>query len=69
MKLRKILEDLETLNNEFTIYAVAEPEWSGDSDAVVLQEPDDGSFPPAAGGMKYLLEVEIAKDVMETWRG
>ena len=48
-----------------TIYAL-EP-WSCDSEAVVAKEPTDGGLPEiaAAQGMRYFLEVSVAKELLE----
>jgi hypothetical protein len=44
MKLIELIRDLESLDEEDTIYA-AEP-WNDDSEAIVAREPDAGGLPP-----------------------
>jgi len=36
--------------------------------AVVATEPGDGSVPPTAAGLTYLLEVDAAREAIEVWR-
>jgi hypothetical protein len=57
--LGEIVEELEVLEQDATIYA-AKP-WSVDARAVVAVEPEDGSLPDEeAAGIEYFLEVDIA---------
>lgn len=65
MTLAEILAKIDELDDELTIYS-AEP-WSPVSRAVAAREPDDGSLPSEASGMRYLLEVSIAKEAIEIW--
>ena len=69
VKLVKLVERLAELDNEDTIYA-CEP-WTEDSDAMVAPdpEPEQGRIPleAAEAGMKYFLEVFIAREVVEGW--
>lgn len=67
MKLLDVIRDLETLDEESTIYA-AEP-WTEDSEVIVSREPDSGGLPPEAErrGLKYFLEVFIARDFAADW--
>lgn len=66
MTLSELIEGIDDLGEELTIYA-QEP-WSEGSLAVAVAEPEDGSLPVEAAGMRYLLEVPLAKDVLEVWR-
>jgi hypothetical protein len=65
MRLIDVVESLESISRDGTIYAVGP--WSWDSDAVVAREQDDGGIPAVAAsqGMQYFLEVFIAKEVLE----
>ncbi len=67
MKLIELIRDLESLDEEDTIYA-AEP-WNDDSEAIVAREPDAGGLPPEAErkGLKYFLEVFVARDFAADW--
>jgi hypothetical protein len=67
MKLLEVIRDLETLDEESTIYT-AEP-WTEDSEVVVLREPDSGGLPAEAErrDLKYFLEVLIARDFAADW--
>jgi hypothetical protein len=69
MTLAEAIRDLDSLDEESTIYA-AEP-WSADSQAVVVPEPDSGSLPTEARklGLKYFLEVSITREFLEGWVG
>jgi len=71
VKLLTLVERLAELDDEDTIYAT-EP-WTEDSDAMVAPE-DPGAVQPfgipleaAEAGMKYFLEVFIAREVVEDW--
>lgn len=61
------VRDLDSLDKGSTIYA-AEP-WAEDSPAVVSPEPDPGGVPGDAQelGMKYFLEVFLARDFLVGW--
>ena len=65
--LKELLENLESLDDELTIYAKSDPEWSPDSYAIACSPLQDGTTkpPPEAVGMEYFLEVFIAKEVVE----
>jgi hypothetical protein len=65
MRLCDVVDLIDTLDDDLTIYAVAE--WSPNSAAIVAHEPDVGGAPPEAKacGMSYFLEVFIAKEVLE----
>jgi len=67
VKLAKVVERLAELDSRDTIYA-SEP-WTEGSDAIVALEPERGGVPPEAAevGMKYFLEVSIARDFVEDW--
>jgi hypothetical protein len=63
--LRDLVNMIDTIEDELTIYAT--PEWSPSSAAIAALEPDAGGAPPEAKalGMSYFLEVFIAKEVLE----
>jgi hypothetical protein len=67
MKLIEVVRDLESLDAESTIYA-AEP-WNSESEALVAPEPASGGLPIDAEkqGLKYFLEVFIARDFAADW--
>ena len=69
MTLADLMEQLDSLDDDLTIYAEKNPDWSVNSLAVVLPEPDEGGVPDEARGMSYLLEVFLAKEVVEVWSG
>jgi len=68
MTLADVLGSFESFEAEDTIYA-AEP-WSKGSKAVVAHEPKTGGVPQEvqAQGMKYFLEVFVARDFLEDWK-
>ena len=68
MTLAELLEGIDVLDDELTIYASDQPEWKEASEAIACLEPDDGSVPSKASGLRYLLEVRLAKDVSQEWR-
>jgi len=67
MRLIEAIRDLDSLDEESTIYA-AEP-WNENSEAIVAREPEAGGLPSEAErlGLKYFLEVFIAREVIEGW--
>lgn len=66
-RLGDVIDGLSEFDREDTIYA-SEP-WTEQSEAMVAREPDAGGLPPEASdaGMKYFLEVSIARDFVEDW--
>jgi hypothetical protein len=67
MTLAELLEELPNLDDELTIYTSADADWSCNSPVVAIYEPSDGTLPPEATAMQYLLEVGIAKVVLKVW--
>ena len=67
IRLEDAIGRLASVDQDATIYA-AEP-WSGDSSAVVAIELDSGGGPAEAArlGLKYFLEVSVARDFLEGW--
>ena len=67
MNLLEAVHDLDSLDEEGTIYA-AEP-WTEKSEVVVAREPESGGLPDEAEGLglNYFLEVVAAREVMEDW--
>jgi hypothetical protein len=67
-KLIDVIAALESLDQDATIY-VAEP-WSSESPAVVEVEPPSGGLPQVAAqeGLKYFLEVFVARDFLADWK-
>ena len=68
MTLLDLVERLETLDDNLTIYVEESSEWSFSTQAVACLEPEDGSIPLEAAGMEYFLEVGLAKIVIHTWQ-
>jgi integrase len=66
-RLGELLDDLETVEDDLTIYAATSNGWDGDSPAVVAMESEDRLVPPEAVGMAYLLEVGLAKEAIRVW--
>ena len=67
MTLLKVIQELNTLDQESTIYA-AKP-WAENSIAIVLPEPVDEDIPQKANelGLKYFIEVFIAHEFLTDW--
>ena len=67
MKLIEAVRDLNSLNDEYTIYA-SEP-WTEDSEVIIVPEPETGALPAEAeeSGMHYFIEVFIAKEFLDGW--
>ena len=68
MTLLDLVERLDTLDDNLTIYIEEGSEWSSSSRVVACLESEDGSIPVEAAGMEYFLEVGLAKDVILTWQ-
>ena len=67
MRLVDVIDKLPEFDSEDTIYAL-EP-WTAESEAIVTREPAHGGLPQEAlhAGMKYFLEISIAKDFVSDW--
>ena len=67
MKLIEAIRELASLDDDGVIYA-SKP-WTPSSEAVVADGPDSGAPPDEAKrlGLKYFLEVFIAREVLEGW--
>jgi hypothetical protein len=62
--LGELIRGMDALDDEGTLFA-ARP-WSAGSDAACVVE-DDESRQAVEAGLSYLLEVSVAKEVVETW--
>ena len=65
--LGEILDSLSTLDEDLTFYAPEARPLTAESRAVAAMEPDDGSEPPEAVGLTYLIEVYLAKEALDSW--
>lgn len=63
--LQQLLGELGSLSDEETLFA-AQP-WSPSSTAVSLEEDSPEADDAQARGLAYLLEVGLAKDVVDVW--
>jgi hypothetical protein len=65
--LIEIIDELDAHNDEGTIYA-SEP-WTENSKVIVAAEPRSGDLPKSVEdlGLKYFLEVSVAKEFLEGW--
>jgi hypothetical protein len=66
--IQELVERIEELDIDSTIYAVRVGGWTPESPAVVAVEPEDGSVPSDVEGMQYLLEVRVAREVLDWFR-
>ena len=64
MILREVIDRLDEFDDDETIYAASA---GATARAVVAAEPEDGSVPPVAAGLTYLLEVTAAREAIEVW--
>ena len=66
--LSDVISRLTHFDGDLTIYASVP--WTAISRAIVIQEPEPGSDlqEPASLGLKYFLEVFIARDFLDGWR-
>jgi hypothetical protein len=67
MTLLEAVESLDSLDGKSTIYA--EEPWTPASHTIVADEPEGNGLPVTVRqvGLKYFLEVFIARDVLEDW--
>lgn len=70
MTLLELLSDLENLDDGLTIYVKLSPTCTPTCEAiaVALEETSTASPVPEAKEMHYLVEVSIAKEVVEVWK-
>jgi uncharacterized RDD family membrane protein YckC len=68
MALSELLEKLDEFDDNLTIYAERDPEWSANSRAIVSSQSKDGDVIDARKDLSYFLEVDIAKEVIEMWK-
>ena len=64
MSLVEIVDEREGFDSEAVIFA--EHPWRGDSRAMVVAVDDDESMAEQQG-LVYLLEVDLAREVLEVW--
>jgi hypothetical protein len=67
MNLGQVLTALNDFDADQTIYVSAGEPVSEEPQAVVDQCSGDGSAPLAASGMRYLLEIALARDAIRVW--
>jgi len=69
MILLDIIATLDRFDDGDTIYC-REP-WTRNSVALVAPEPESGGLPSEADrlGLRYFLEIELAKDLIASWAG
>lgn len=67
MTLKELLSQIDNIDDDLTIYASAAPEITPESEAIATLEPEAGDIPAEAKGMRYLLEVFLAKEVIDVW--
>jgi hypothetical protein len=62
--LSDVVDGLDGLDDDETIHADGPV---ASARAVVAREPEDGTLPPEATGLRYSLEVNLAKDAVRVW--
>lgn len=62
--LSVILDRIESVPNDFTIYVAAPSPLTSMTRAVAVAEPADGRAP---SGMRYLLEASLAREAIKVW--
>jgi hypothetical protein len=68
MSLADIVEILGELDDELLMYVERVSTVGPSSKVVLAYEPDDGSTPVEAQGMKYFLGIRTAKEVLAVWQ-
>lgn len=67
MRLGSILERLDEFADEDAIYISRESPVNAETNATVSTIDDDGAPLVAMESMTYLLEISIARDVLQVW--
>ena len=68
MTLREIINQIEALPDDLTIYATEADDWQIDSPAALVTEEDSDEIGMNIEDMSYFLEVSIAKEVLDGCR-
>lgn len=66
--LSELIEKLDDFDDNSTIYAERNPEWSADSRAAIYLQSENGEIIDAPKDLSCFLEVYIAKEVIEEWK-
>jgi hypothetical protein len=69
MTLADVIRQIDDLEADLAIYAA--PRWHAGARALVLREPGDGTVPPEARGMTYVMRVNHARRAIagrKSWR-
>ena len=67
MTLAELLDNLDNLDNNLTIYAERNLFYSAASGVIVFPKYQDENLSDEVQGMNYLLEVPPAKEAMQVW--
>ena len=69
MTLEELVATLGTIRDDWVIFAVEEGDLTCSTEVVAMPEPKGNwrTVDPATG-MRYVLEVDIAKQVIEVWK-
>ncbi len=67
MILSELLEKLDNFDDNSTIYAERNPQWSANSRAVVCLQSENGEVIDEPQDLSYFLKVDIANEVIEVW--
>jgi hypothetical protein len=65
--LADVLDRISEYENDLVIFAEAQPAWSEHSSASMLPVSSDIPAPEEIAGMRYLVEVGLAKEVIRIW--
>lgn len=71
MTLEDVVANLGSFDNEHSIYATRiKGQWRAGSIAFVMREPEDGKLMQllSGGEAEYLLEISLAKEIIEVWK-
>ncbi len=67
MTLREIINQLDTLPDDSTIYATRMEEWQLDAPAALVLEEDTIELGVQLEDLHYFLEVYLAKEALKLW--
>jgi len=65
--LADVIAHLDSIDRKSVIYVASAQDWTGETPAVLLNDPD-GKYLSQKDNLTYFLEVWIALEVIDVWR-
>ena len=67
MRLVELVEGLDSIGNDLTIYIESGMEWCEASEILLAPSTESIEIKNSSRNFDYLLEVDLAKDAIEVW--